>query len=97
MKIIDRGEILDKFCDYLNQHRKETGIKIKRENNSEAWLEMNSWLGDTIGSVKLIKNKLINIDIWKVNLSKLDKFTNFKNLLKDFEVKNKVNVVVEMK
>ena len=97
MKIIDRGEILDKFCDYLNQHRKETGIKIKRESNLEALLEMNSWLGDTIGYVKLIKNKLINIEIWKVYLSKLDKFINFKNLLKDFEIKNKVNVVVEMK
>lgn len=98
MKVIDDGKVLDKLCDYLHNHRRETGIKVKRVTNNKADVELNRFLGDTIGYINTTnKRNVIKISLWKSELQRISGSDNFKNLLKDFEAKNKIEIEVEMK
>ena len=103
MKVIDKGKTLDELCEYLNSHKKETGIKIVRQNNAEANLQENKWFPSELGSVEIDEDyhgkKKLTLDIWKGNIDENMNinFDVFKNLLKTFEIKKKVDIIIEMK
>lgn len=102
MKVVDNGKILDKLCDYLNSHKKETRIKIVRENNTEAILQEDKWFGLDLGDVEIDEdyknNQELTFSMWKGNITNKNiDFSLFKNLLKTFEIKNKTDVTIEMK
>ena len=99
MKITDDGEMLDRFCGYMIQHKKEMRIKVDRVTNTRVDLLSDKLFADEIGYVRINKKddrkKELEITIWKQNIDKVN-FDEFKNVLKTFEIKNKVNITIDM-
>lgn len=90
MKIINRGEVINKFCNYFE---KEKVIQTIKDSSTLASIMSPGFFGPTIGYAEAISGKTLKIELYR---SEKCDFQKLKNLLKQFEKEEKISVIVEI-